>query len=92
VLRTRNAALRPFTDDDALAYSRCQSDAPEIGEPEWGDLVLDGAEVYIETFDGRVFSSNYNLHAAARAVAERVLAIDDPDGIALFVQAFEVES
>jgi hypothetical protein len=91
-MATRSPNLRPFTDDDWLAYAGCNADAPEIAEPEWGDLILDGAEVYIETFDGRCYASNYNLPAAARAVAEKVLTIEDADEIGLFVQAFEVES
>jgi hypothetical protein len=54
-------------------------------------VILDGAEVYVETDDGRVFTEGYSGRAAARLVAERVLALTDADEIAGHVSPFEIE-
>jgi hypothetical protein len=82
-------AFRPFTEADWDRYPAFS--APEIAETAWGTVVLDGAEVYVETHGRRVFAEAFSGRAAARAVADRVLALTDPGEIADHVQPFEVE-
>jgi hypothetical protein len=90
VTATETPALRPFTDADWDRFPAC--DDPEIAETAWGTVVLDGAEVYAETHDGRVFAEGFSGRAKARLVAERVLALTDADEIAGHVQPFEPEN
>jgi hypothetical protein len=89
VTATETPAFRPFTDRDWDRYPACN--APEIAETAWGTVVLDGAEVYVETHDGRVFAEGFAGRAAARLVAERILALTDAEEVAGHVSPFEVE-
>lgn len=86
---TETPAFRPFTDADWDRYPAFS--APEIAETAWGTVVLDGAEVYVETYEGWVFAEGFAGRAAARAVAERVLALAHPAGIAEHIAPFTVE-
>jgi hypothetical protein len=82
-------AFRPFTEADWDRYPAFS--APEIAETAWGTVILDGAEVYVETHGGRVFAEGFAGRAAARRVAERVLALSDADEIAGHVSPFGIE-
>jgi hypothetical protein len=86
---TETPAFRPFTERDWDRFPACTD--PEIAETAWGTVVLDGAEVYVETHGRRVFAEAFPGRAAGRLVAERVLALTDPDEIAGHVAPFEVE-
>ena len=87
---TETPALRSFAEGDWDRFPAFS--APEIAETAWGLVVLDGAEVYVATDDGRVFAEGFAGHAAARGVAEIVMGLADPDEIAHHVQSFIVEA
>jgi hypothetical protein len=89
VTATETPAFRPFTDAEWDRYPAFR--APEIAETAWGMVILDGAEVYVETQDGRVFAEGFSGRAKARLVAERILALTDADEIAGHVSPFEIE-
>jgi hypothetical protein len=75
----RPRLLRPFTDQDWMAYSGCEEKAPEIAETDAGTFVLDGKAVNVdlyridgdpEDWDADIFTGVFADEAEARAVIE----------------------
>lgn len=75
--------LRPLSQEDRWEFAGCNSKTPEIARKLWGSVLLDGTEVvafiYDQGDDPSVYSFDFTYHqpGVARAIAERVAAIDD---------------